>query len=160
MKLASAKLAVDRAVGTSLVLLFSVLVLAVLWQVFSRYILGAPASFTDELARFSFMWLALLGAAYAGGQGGHLAIDLFSESLSEATRGFQRVVVLVLSLSFTGALVVGGSLLVRTSLALGQTSPVLGVPLGAIYSVVPLSGALLSFYLLHGALVRAEELTS
>ena len=55
----------DRLLEVGLVLSFLVLFLCVLWQVFSRYVLNNPATFTEEVSRFAVIWLSLLGTAYA-----------------------------------------------------------------------------------------------
>ena len=57
-------------------ILMSVLVVDVLWQVISRYLLSSPSSFTDELAGFLLIWVGVLGAAYVAGRKEHLAIDI------------------------------------------------------------------------------------
>lgn len=138
----------DKLLAGLLVVLFSVLLLSVLWQVASRYLLGSPATFTEEVARFSFIWLALLGSAYVAGRREHLAIDLLPTALQGTQKRVLEFVIQGLSLLFGLCLLGGGAVLVRTSFELGQRSPVLGLPLGAVYSVVPLFGLLLSFYLL------------
>ncbi len=57
--------AVSRALDAVLVVLMALVVLNVAWQVVSRYGLGRPSSFTDELSRFLLVWIGLLGAALA-----------------------------------------------------------------------------------------------
>ena len=47
----------NKVLETFLVVLMSVLVVDVLWQVFSRYLLSSPSSFTDELAGFLLIWV-------------------------------------------------------------------------------------------------------
>jgi TRAP-type C4-dicarboxylate transport system permease small subunit len=66
------KAALDQFIQFTIALLMGLMVLNVTWQVFSRYVLGDPSSFTDELARYSMIWLGLLGAAYVSGKQGHL----------------------------------------------------------------------------------------
>ena len=66
---------VDRILSTVCVTLMVALVACVVWQVFSRYVLGAPSTSTDEMARFLFIWVGLLGAAFTLGQKKHLAMD-------------------------------------------------------------------------------------
>jgi TRAP-type mannitol/chloroaromatic compound transport system permease small subunit len=75
------KLTLDRSIQVIIAVLMGVMVLNVTWQVFSRYVLGDPSSFTDELARYSMIWLGLLGAAYVSGKQGHLAIDVLVEKI-------------------------------------------------------------------------------
>ena len=51
---------VDRALEWALILLMGANVLNVLWQVFTRFVLRHPSSFTEELARFLLIWVGLL----------------------------------------------------------------------------------------------------
>lgn len=74
----------DSVLEKTLVVIMSAMVINVLWQVFSRYILTNPSSFTDELARYLMIWVGVLGAAYVAGKGNHVAITYFSEKMSPA----------------------------------------------------------------------------
>ena len=73
---------IDSILEKILVVIMSMMVINVLWQVFSRYVLANPSSFTDELARYLVIWVGVLGAAYVAGKGNHVAITYFSEKLS------------------------------------------------------------------------------
>ena len=59
---------VDALIGKFLVAILGVMVINVLWQVFTRYFTDNPSSFTDELARYLMIWLGILGAAYVAGR--------------------------------------------------------------------------------------------
>lgn len=61
------KLAVDRVIAAFSVAVMLALVVCVVWQVSSRYVLNQPSTLTDELARFLMIWVGLLGAAYTVG---------------------------------------------------------------------------------------------
>ncbi|MGB2554984.1 MAG: TRAP transporter small permease, partial [Flavobacteriaceae bacterium] len=63
----SLKSRLDRILSSALILILALMVLNVLWQVFSRYILQTPSSFTDELSRYLMIWIGILGAAYVSG---------------------------------------------------------------------------------------------
>jgi len=65
--------ALNRAIEFLLVLIFSLLVVDVVWQVFGRYVLNQSFSFTEEFARFALIWLTILGAAYLNGRREHLS---------------------------------------------------------------------------------------
>ena len=66
---------IDKVLAKLLIIIMSIMVINVLWQVFSRYFLGAPSSFTDELARYLMIWIGILGAAYVSGRNKHVAIE-------------------------------------------------------------------------------------
>ena len=62
---------------TALILAVAVLVLDVLWGVFTRYALTEQAKWSEELARFLLVWVSLLGGAAAFGEKAHLGVDYF-----------------------------------------------------------------------------------
>ena len=140
---------VDKSLGWALVFLMGAAVLNVLWQVFTRYVLASPSSFTEELARFLLIWIAFLGATLGVGKRLHLAIDLLPSSLEGRSRHLTAVAIdgCVLCFAFF-VLVLGGAHLVRLQWMLGQTSAALDLPMGYVYGVVPFSGVLISVYAL------------
>ncbi|RMH49340.1 MAG: TRAP transporter small permease [Bacteroidetes bacterium] len=141
------KAAVDRVLAGFLVVLMAVMTLNVLWQVFTRFILGDPSAFTDELSRYLLIWLGVLGAGYGVGQRIHLAIDLFPRKQTGARRIYTDLFIESIVLLFAVAvMIVGGTQLVYVTLALEQTSAALQVPLGYVYIVLPVSGLLIVFY--------------
>lgn len=138
---------VDYFLEKFLVFIMSILVIDVLWQVASRYVLNSPSSFTDELAGFLLIWVSLFGASYVTGKQEHLAIDLM---LQKAKPGNRKVLELIINsfiilFSFL-VMVVGGIWLVFTRFILEVKSAALELPLGYVYVVLPISGLLIVFY--------------
>jgi TRAP-type C4-dicarboxylate transport system permease small subunit len=137
----------DKLLGWTVTLIMGILVLNVLWQVASRFILGHPSSFTDELAGFLLIWVGLLGAAYATGQKQHLAIDLFSHKLSEKKKRLQETIINILIALFAVIVLIGGGTnLVYITFHLNQISSALQIPIGYVYLVLPLSGLFIIYY--------------
>ncbi|GGF77146.1 TRAP transporter small permease [Wenyingzhuangia marina] len=138
---------VDKILGSILTVIMGLMVINVLWQVFSRFVIGSPSSFTDELSRYLMIWVGILGAAYVSGRNMHVAIDVVPLKTGPATQKKLRVLVFALVILFAfAAMVVGGSRLVYISFLLGQTSPALQIPLAFVYAVIPLSGILIIYY--------------
>lgn len=138
---------IDSILSWVLIIIMSAMVLNVLWQVFSRYVLGKPSSFTDELARYLMIWLGVLGAAYVAGMDKHVAIDLLPKRSGPTTQRRLKQLVrwIILLFSFFG-LVIGGSHLVYVTYVLEQYSPALRLPLAYVYLAIPLSGLLIIYY--------------
>jgi len=138
---------IDKLLERFLVVLMSVLVIDVLWQVFSRYVLNSPSSFTDELAGFLLIWVGLFGAAYVAGRNEHLAIDLLLQKSGPERRRFLEIFIgaCIVIFSLT-VLVIGGIWLVYTRFALNVKSAALEIPLGYVYIVLPISGFLIIFF--------------
>ncbi|MFL2586587.1 MAG: TRAP transporter small permease [Flavobacteriaceae bacterium] len=124
-----------------------VMVLNVLWQVFSRFVLISPSSFTDELARYLMIWLSILGAAYVSGKRMHVAIDILPTKLNKENQDKLKTVIniIVIIFCFT-TFVIGGSRLVYITYTLEQFSPALQIPLALVYVVIPISGLIIIFY--------------
>jgi len=138
---------IDAVLGKTLVLIMSVMVINVLWQVFTRYVTGNPSSFTDELARYLMIWIGVLGAAYVSGRNLHVAIDILPLRKNEKTQKKLKIIVTILVILFVlFAFVIGGSRLVYISYVLGQQSPALQVPLALVYIIIPISGLLIMYY--------------
>src|SRR5690625_1756479 len=149
---------VDKIVTNLLVAIMALMLLAVVWQVFSRYILGAPSTLTGEMARYLLIWVSLLGGAYAAGQGMHLSINLLPNRLSSSGKHklslFISCVVIVFALL---AMVIGGGRLVYVTYVLGQSSSALEIPLAWVYSVLPLSGSLIIYYKVHDMILLIKS---
>lgn len=151
------KQAIDKALEIFLVALAALMTFNVLWQVASRFILSEPSSFTEELARYLLVWIALLGGAYVSGQQKHLAIDLLPSSLSGKPKLrlqlFIRGIIMVFALF---VLVIGGGKMVYITSILGQTTAALQLPMAVVYAAVPLSGLLIVVYSLiqMGAILK------
>lgn len=144
-----AKALADRVLAAFLIALMGASVINVLWQVFTRFVLNAPSSFTQELARFLLIWIGILGAGYAVGQRDHLALELVPERLTGRRREWVQIAIQGCIVAFAVAVLMGGGLrLVYVQLTLGQTSASLDIPIGYVYSVLPLSGAVMVFYAL------------
>jgi TRAP-type transport system small permease protein len=127
-------------------LLIVAMVIAVSIGVFTRYVLLQPVEWSEEVARFLMVWIAFLGAAVGVRARAHYGILLvtnrFPERLQTALVVFGDLCVLL----FAALLIrYGLSILEVTGL---QTSPTLRVPLSVPYTVIPLGGALMAFYVL------------
>lgn len=138
---------IEKALEWFLVFLMSVLVIDVLWQVFSRYVLNSPSSYTDELAGFLLIWVGLIGAAYVAAHREHLAIDLLLQRSTPKRRYKLEVTIELCIVIFSIlVLIVGGIWLSYTRFYLSVKSSALGLPLGIIYLVLPLSGFLITYF--------------
>ncbi|MBU3020433.1 TRAP transporter small permease [Aestuariibacter sp. A3R04] len=133
--------------------MLALLVLNVTWQVITRFILPHPSSFTEELARFLLIWISLLGSAYAFHTHSHLGFDYLTKKLNNRRSAVVARIGYVLVMLFAlGVLVIGGVNLTYITFLLEQASPVLGIPMGFVYGVVPISGGLFILYSVLGLL--------
>ena len=144
---------VEAALRALLGVLVVMLVASVSWQVMSRYLLEDPSPWTEELARFLLIWIGMLGASFAFRQHAHLGLELLPRKLEGVPASLLRYFTLVVVALFAAlVLITGGSNLVSLTWELRQYSAVLGMPIAWVYSVIPLTGALIVFYCIVQAL--------
>lgn len=135
----------NRAVSGLLAILLVLMVVAVSWQVVSRYLLGSPSGWTEELARFLLIWIGLFGGTLAYQRRLHLGLDLLSDRLEGKALAWQQRAVDACALLFAVTiLIVGGGSLVALTHELSQYSPALGLPMSFVYLSLPLSGILMA----------------
>lgn len=124
---------------------FLAMVVLTCWQVFTRYILQNPSSWSEELVSYLFAWMALLGASIVVGERGHMNIPIVVERMGKKGRKFFAIFAEIVALVFAGVILVYGGLQI-TNLAMGQMTSSLGVPIGVFYIVLPLSGVINIIY--------------
>lgn len=138
---------IDKSLAGALIFAMFSILITVMWQVVSRYVLKDPASVTEELSRFILIWIGILGAAYAYRQNAHLGFNLIVERQPYQVRRLLLTFVELMVIFFCLAVMLfGGSELVLLTLELEQISAALGIKMGVIYSVLPLSGCLIVLY--------------
>ncbi|GAA2175522.1 TRAP transporter small permease [Agrococcus versicolor] len=136
-----------RVLRVICVVLFAMLVLLVTWQVFTRLVLGDPSIWTEELARYTFVWVSLIGIALAVSEKADVVMEFVVERLPKAVQRITDVLAYLATLAFVlYAMVYGG--LDQTIQAWGQRNPVLPLTQGQLYLSIPLSGILLTLFLL------------
>ncbi|MFC1563660.1 TRAP transporter small permease [candidate division KSB1 bacterium] len=137
----------DTILKYTLIFLLSLMVLDVSWQVFSRFVLHSPSSFTEELANFLLIWIGLLGASYAVRTKAHLGIDYIIMHLGGKKKTVLQIIghMCVFGFAFF-VMFIGGIKLMLLTLELNQTSAAMGIRMGLVYFVIPLSGFLIMFY--------------
>lgn len=141
------KAAVDNVLRVIVIAIFVTLVACVTWQVVSRYVFGTPSVLTDEIARFLFMWLALIGGAYTFGARRHLSIDLLTLNLTGRAKLASEAAILMVVAAFAGIVMVwGGSSLVARTLASGQVTPALRISMGWVYGAIPFAGVVILYF--------------
>lgn len=108
------------------------------WQIFTRWAMKNPSTFTDEFLRYVLIWASMIGAAYCFYQDEHLALDL----VKDKTKGAARIVLIIfielMILGFVGyVFIYGGFQLVSKA---KKISSVMRIPYRTLYAIIPYSG--------------------
>lgn len=124
-----------QALLTSMLIL---LVVPILIQVFSRFLPFIPRYiWTEEIARFAFIWIILIGSSIAVRDQSHFHVDILPP-LPARYEHLLRIILLMLMLLFAIVFVIGG--LRFTAFGATQSSEISGLPMLTIYIAWPLAG--------------------
>lgn len=126
-----------------IILMFS-MAATVLIQVFSRYILAQPFTWTDEAGRYIFVWLSFLGMVMGIRKGEHVALDILLQQLKNVNKTILSLIIQLLIAFFGIVLTYSGFLLY--DIGTTQTSPSLQLSMNIVYSIFPISGILLILF--------------
>lgn len=135
---------VDQVLRWASVVLFAVLVAIVVWQVVTR-LLGSPSTWSEEAARYTFVWLGFFASALVFSEKGHIAVDFLVRRQPLAGQRATAALAQVGVLAFALLILVWGG--VRASGgAWNQQLSSLPTTVGAMYTVMPLTGVIIAFY--------------
>lgn len=118
-----------------------VMTVMIFLQVVYRYVLGESLSFSEELARYMFIWSVAMGSALALKTRSHIGVELLVERLPKSLGNQAKGLACLISLVFYGMLIwYGFEMVVET---MDQESPALELPMGYVYLSIPLSAIVL-----------------
>ena len=124
---------------------FLAMVILTFWQVLTRYVLQNPSTWSEELVGYLFAWMSLLGASLVTCERGHMNIPIIVERFSAPVQKLLNCLGEVIAFLFSAVILVFGGVQI-TTLAMGQMTSSLGVPIGIFYIVLPLCGVLNMIY--------------
>ncbi|MGC5615862.1 TRAP transporter small permease [Georgenia sp. Z1491] len=144
--------AIKRVLDTALcwitVVLFALLVVVLVWQIFTRQVLGDPATWTEEGARLTFVWLGLFTSAFVFGERGHIAVEFLARKLPGGAERVLAIVVQLVVLAFAVVVLIWGGMRASDNAWL-QNLSALPFTLGQMYLALPISGVLIAFYSIY-----------
>jgi TRAP-type C4-dicarboxylate transport system permease small subunit len=126
------------------ILLFSVFIIICFMQVIFRYVLNNSITWAEELARYSFIWIAFIASAFAVGRASHMNIDTVYSKFPKNFRRRYLISIEVVVLVFFVFMVCAGSLLVLNTIT--QESPAMRIPMGYVYCAIPVGFVCMLFY--------------
>lgn len=128
---------------TICVFLLSAMTLILFVQVIMRYGFNNSLSWSEELARYLFIWLIYFGISCGSAEKKHLKVEAFLHLFPVKARPYVEVLAEVLFLLFAVFIVITSYDLVLKQIVMKQKSPALGLPMSVIYAA-PMVGFFLT----------------
>lgn len=134
---------------------FSILILSCILQVFTRFILNSSLSWTEELARYSFIWANMLGAILCTKNKTNAVVTIITDNVTHSKKIKLQIITNILSIIIGIIIFYFG---IRVAYAVRtQLSPALRISNLFIYGAAPVFAALLIFYSIYDLYVLAIE---
>ncbi len=135
----------DKSLMVFCVFLFMMMTVVGTYQIVTRYFFNSPSTISEELITYSFTWLSILAAAYVFGTRGHLCMAFVYGKFTGAKRVYLDIFSeLLVILTAVPLLCYGGYVMAAENM--NQLTASLGVNMGLMYAVLPLSGILITIY--------------
>lgn len=126
--------------------LMLVMVTVTFAQVLARYAFSNSLSWSDEVGRYTFVWMTFIGAAIAVRNRQHVAFDALVKMLPRVAQKICLIASYLSMMIFTAVLIYGGFKFVARGSR--QISSALEIPMNYVYIVLPVGGVLILAYLL------------
>jgi TRAP-type C4-dicarboxylate transport system permease small subunit len=118
-------------------------------QVIMRYVFGNSLSWSEELARYMYVWQTWVASSYAVKKGRHLRITSLVDKAAKRRRIFIEIGVLIIWLVFSVFLCYMSAFLCRRIFDQSQISSAMGLPMWIAYLATPVGTVLMSFRLIQ-----------
>ncbi len=146
-----------RLLQVLLATLMGLLIVPVAMQIFSRYIGFIPRYiWTEEIARFCFIWIILIGSMIAVRDGSHFTVDLLPPAKTKRGEAIGHLFVDFIMALVGVIFVVWGWPLVQFGLM--QTSEIAELPMVTIYIAWPIAGVTWLLFLGENAVENVKQL--
>jgi len=131
------------------IILFIVMTTLIFLQILFREFADFALDWTEELGRYSFIWLVYFSASLAVKHNRHLKIEFIETILPNKISKWYSVLAQIVWLAFSLIMVKEGYSVAMNILNSGQTSASVGLTMGYVYMIVPIGFGLMSFRILQ-----------
>lgn len=138
---------IDRILEGICIFIVGTMTLLITYQVVARYVFNSPSAVSEVLSRYLFVWLILFAGAYVFGLREHMEIAFLKNKLSTKGQVFANSIAELAIAAFAiGVMIMGGYS--ATLRQMFQLDSALQIPMGVIYSAIPISGGIILFYVI------------
>ncbi|MGR3808496.1 TRAP transporter small permease [Pasteurella testudinis] len=148
---------VDKVMEFLCVSIVMIMCVLVTYQVITRYIFDSPSAVSEILSRYLFIWLVLFGGAYVFGLREHMSISFLKQKLPNKVQicldMFSDLIIAVFA--FIIMILGGYNITLRQMLQMDSS---IQLPVGVIYSAIPIAGVIMLFYFIYNETILLKKL--
>ncbi|MEA4988379.1 MAG: TRAP transporter small permease [Anaerovorax sp.] len=141
-----------------LVATISLSVIIIFLQVIMRYVFKASLPWSEEFARYLFLWQIWVGAAYAAKHSRHLRAEVLKSIVNTKYHNYIELIALIIWLGFAIFLTVKGGQVVQMIGRMKQLSPAMRMPMVIPYLSVPIGSGLMVYRLIQNLMTLIKTM--
>ena len=147
--------AVDRVIRWIIIGLMFFMTVTVFLQIVFRYVFNIPLGWSEEVARFSFVWVSFFGASALMRVQEHINVNVFVDRFPPRLRAGAVLAANLCGLICVYFFLIGGIAL--TTNEWSQLAPAMQIPMGWVYLVIPVSAGLMAILMVIHTLEAAVQ---
>lgn len=133
---------IDKILKAITVFLVGAICLVVIWQVFTRFVLNNPSSWSEEISRYLLIWITFLGGSLGLSNGSHMGLVMVTDRIrSEKVKAFIHAVAYLVC-AYIGYIFIRYGWVYMQS-GMRRTMMCCKIPLGYVYAIMPFSGVVI-----------------
>ena len=136
---------VDVVLSSACAVIFAAMVVIGTYQIVTRFIFKNPSTVSEELLTYSFTWMALLASALVFGKRDHMRMGFVADKLGKGGQKVLNIFSELLIMLLAGSVMIYGGVTIM-DLTMTQSTASLGIQMGVVYTIIPLSGCLIVLY--------------
>lgn len=149
---------IDRHIEEVLLVIFSSVMVSVIFVQVIMRMTGNSLSWSEELGRYCFIWLVYIGISYGVKKQRHIKVDVMLLLLKDKGKIILTIIANLLFLVFAILVVIHGNEIAMKLLKFGQTSPALQIPMGLVYMATPVGMGLTSIRIIQNIVKQVKTL--
>lgn len=136
---------IDVVLSSVCAVVFAAMVVIGTYQIVTRFIFRSPSTVSEELLTYSFTWMALLATAYVFGKRDHMRMGFMADKVNAAGQKVLNIIAEILIMILAASVMIYGGVTIM-DLTMTQSTASLGIPMGVVYTIIPISGVLIVIY--------------
>jgi len=141
-----------------LIVLLTGMSLVIGLQVFMRYVMKSSLSWSEEIARYMFIWMVYIGISYGIKRERHVKIDAAVKLFPKKIQKYIFVLSDLIFLVFAIIIIIQSKNVAMTIFELGQISPGTGISMGYVYIAIPIGFTLVGIRLIQNVISKFRKI--
>lgn len=127
----------DRIISRIICILFLAMVICIFCGVINRTVIKASIPWTEEIARYSMIWMTFLSIGMGLKKGAHIGVEILVSKLAPLKRHIFNILAKSIFIIFCLAIIITSFSIIKIQINSNQTSAALGLPMFVPYFAIP-----------------------